>query len=284
MKGVNELILVTGSNGQLGTELVHLLEEQHQDFIGTTSEDLDITDRAKVLSYIADLRPDIIIHCAAYTAVDQAEDHYELNYKVNVDGTQNVADAVRNIDGTMIYISTDYVFDGTNQSFYQVDDNPNPINAYGRAKRFGEEIVLSTVPKSYVVRTSWVFGKYGNNFVYTMRRLAESHKELTVVGDQIGRPTWTRTLAEFTLFLKKNNQAYGIYHLSNEGICSWYEFAKEILKDNENVEVLNISSEEFPQKAHRPQYSVLDLSKTEKTGFTIPSWQEALDSFLQQLD
>ncbi len=284
MKGVNELILVTGSNGQLGTELVHLLEEQQQDFIGTSSEDLDITDRSKVLSYITDLKPDIVVHCAAYTAVDKAEDNYELNYKVNVDGTQNVADAVRDVDGIMIYVSTDYVFDGHSQKCYKVDDDPNPINAYGRAKRLGEEIVLSTVPKSYVVRTSWVFGKYGKNFVYTMKHLAETHKTLTVVGDQVGRPTWTRTLAEFLLFLMTHEQQFGIYHLSNDGICSWFEFANEILKENKQVEVQKITSEDFSQKAQRPQYSVLDLSRAKKTGFEIPSWQDAVRFFLEQIN
>lgn len=278
------MILVTGSNGQLGTELVHLLEENHQEYVGTTSNELNITDRSKVLRYIQNLKPEIVIHCAAYTAVDPAEAEYELNYKVNVDGTQNVADAVRSIDSTMIYVSTDYVFDGENQKFYQVDDEPNPINAYGRAKRLGEEIVLSTVPKSYVVRTSWVFGKYGKNFVYTMQKIAESNTKINVVNDQYGRPTWTRTLAEFMIFLTQKNPEFGIFHLSNDGYCSWYEFAKQIFKSNKIVDINPIATSDFFQYAKRPQFSCLDLSKTKRIGFTPESWTDALAKFLRSTE
>ena len=277
------MILVTGCNGQLGTEVTHLLDELSIEYVGTTSDILDVTDRNEVLRFLSDLKPDLVLHCAAYTAVDKAEDHYELNYQVNVDGTQNIADGVRNTNGTMIYISTDYVFDGTSQKEYKVTDQTNPINAYGSAKRIAEEIVQTTLDKYYIVRTSWVFGKYGNNFVYTMRKLAETRNQLTVVGDQFGRPTWTRTLAEFCLYLFHQKEAYGIYHLSNKGSCSWYEFAREILKNDDNVDVLKITSLDFPQKAKRPQYSVLDLQKSIDTGFIIPTWQEALQHVLIQI-
>lgn len=180
----------------------------------------------------------------------------------------------------MVYISTDYVFDGTKKDgVYRTDNQTNPQNEYGRTKLLGEQIVQETMSKYYIVRTSWVFGKYGHNFVFTMQKLAETRDQLTVVNDQFGRPTWTRTLAEFITFIIKEKAEYGIYHLSNENSCSWFEFAKEILKDAD-VEVLPVDSSQFPQKAKRPQYSVMDLSKAEALGFSIPTWQEALADML----
>lgn len=279
------MILITGGNGQLGTELRHLLDEQGLSYVSTDAAEMDITNAAETKAFIADLKPEIIYHCAAYTAVDKAEDEgKELDEKINVDGTRNVAAAAEAVGATLIYISTDYVFDGTKKDgMYQTDDQTNPQNEYGRTKLLGEQIVQETMSKYYIVRTSWVFGKYGHNFVFTMQKLAETRDQLTVVNDQFGRPTWTRTLAEFMLFVIKENAAYGIYHLSNENSCSWYEFAKEILKDTE-VEVLPVDSTQFPQKAKRPQYSVMDLGKAEGIGFTIPTWQEALKQMLESLN
>lgn len=276
------MILLTGGNGQLGTELRKLLDEKGWDYISTDADVLDITDAEKTMDYITDLKPELIYHCAAYTAVDKAEDEgKELDEKINVDGTRNVATAAKAAGSKLVYISTDYVFDGTRKDgMYQVDDTTNPQSEYGRTKLLGEQAVQEIVEDYYIIRTSWVFGIYGHNFVYTMQRLAETHKQLTIVNDQYGRPTWTRTLAEFMTFVIENNAPAGVYHLSNENSCSWFEFAKEILKDTD-VEVLPVTSEEYPQKAKRPQYSVMDLSKAKNLGFVIPTWQEALEQFLK---
>ena len=179
----------------------------------------------------------------------------------------------------MVYISTDYVFDGTNSDEYQVDDPTNPKNEYGKAKLAGERAVKEKTDDYYIIRTSSVFGKYGKNFVYTMLRLAKDHDKLTVVDDQVGRPTWTRTLAEFMTYLVDHKAPFGIYQLSNEGSCSWYEFAKEILK-NQDIDVAPVPSEAYPQMAYRPRYSIMSLDKAEETGFRIISWQEALKGFL----
>ncbi|WP_192986664.1 dTDP-4-dehydrorhamnose reductase [Carnobacterium mobile] len=276
--------LITGANGQLGTELKKLLDEKEMAYVAAGSKELDITDAEAVRQFVSDLKPAIIYHCAAYTAVDVAEDEgKDLNQLVNVIGTRNIATAAEEAGAELIYISTDYVFDGTNEDEYSVDAQPNPKNEYGRAKLEGEKIVQEISTKAYIIRTSWVFGEFGKNFVFTMQRLAETHPRLTVVSDQVGRPTWTRTLAEFMVHLTATHQEYGIYHLSNEGQCSWYEFAKEILKDKA-VEVAPVISEEYPQKAYRPKHSVMNLSKAKATGFSIPTWQEALAELKKALE
>ena len=279
------MILITGGNGQLGTELRHLLDEQGLEYISTDAGEMDITNPQATKDFIAAHKPEVIYHCAAYTAVDKPEDEGKaLDEKINVDGTRNVAEAAEAVGATLIYISTDYVFDGTKKDgVYATDDPTNPQNEYGRTKLLGEQLVQQVMSKYYIIRTSWVFGKYGHNFVFTMQKLAQSRDQLTVVNDQFGRPTWTRTLAEFMTFVVKEKAPYGIYHLSNDNSCNWYEFAKEILKDTK-VEVLPVDSSQFPQKAKRPQYSVMDLSKAKELGFTIPTWQDALKQMLQTID
>ncbi|EPC17554.1 dTDP-4-dehydrorhamnose reductase [Lacticaseibacillus paracasei] len=274
-------ILITGAQGQLGTELRHLLDARGLTYRATDAKDLDITDEAAVNQYFKDYQPELVYHCAAYTAVDKAEDEAKvLNQLVNVDGTRNLAKAAEAVDATLVYISTDYVFDGDSKDIYGVDDQPAPRNEYGRAKYEGEQQVQKYLKKYYIIRTSWVFGEYGHNFVYTMLDLAKKHKELNVVDDQYGRPSWTKTLAEFMTFAVDQHLEYGIYHLSNDNSCNWYEFASAILADK-NVEVKPISSANYPQKAWRPRHSILDLSKTKATGFEIPTWQDALEDFLQ---
>ncbi|WP_248621734.1 dTDP-4-dehydrorhamnose reductase [Enterococcus cecorum] len=276
------MILLTGGNGQLGTELRHLLDEKGVKYVSTDAKKMDITDAQATMDYITNLKPTVIYHCAAYTAVDKAEDEGKaLDEKINVDGTRNVALAAKEVGATLVYISTDYVFDGKlKDGEYAVDAPINPLNEYGRTKALGEKAVQEIMDDYYIIRTSWVFGKYGHNFVFTMQKLAETRDELTIVNDQFGRPTWTRTLAEFMYFVIDQKAPFGIYHLSNDNACSWYEFAKEILKDTD-VKVLPVTSEQFPQKATRPQYSVMDLSKTKALGFKIPTWQEALQGMLQ---
>ena len=277
-------ILITGATGQLGSELRNLLDERNVAYDAFDSHGLDITDEETVMSKIEELQPKVIYHCAAYTAVDNAEDQFKAaNWQVNETGTQNVAQAAKKVGATLVYVSTDYVFDGTNPGEYKEDDPTNPKNEYGKAKLAGEEIVKQTLNNYYIVRTSWVFGKYGRNFVYTMLRLAKDHDRLTVVNDQFGRPTWTRTLAEFVTYLVDNKSPYETYQLSNDDSCSWYEFAKEILADKD-VEVAPVTSKEYPQKAYRPRHSIMSLEKAKATGYEIPTWQEALKEFMSDIE
>lgn len=276
--------LITGVKGQLGTELAKMLDEHDLSYWGCDSTDLDITNRQHVFDKLTDLKPDVIFHCAAYTAVDKAEDEgKELNWQVNVAGTKNVAEAAKQIGATVIYISTDYVFDGRNPDEYQIDTQTNPLNEYGKAKLAGEQAIQTTLDQYYIVRTSWVFGEFGKNFVYTMLNLAQTHDHLTVVNDQIGRPTWTKTLAEFMIYLVEYDCDFGTYQLSNDNSCTWYEFASEILKDKD-VTVAPVTSAEYPQKATRPQHSIMSLAEAQQTGFAIPTWQTALAEFMQTIE
>ncbi len=280
------MILITGSNGQLGTELRHLLDERKQEYVAVDVAEMDITDADKVDDVFSQVKPSLVYHCAAYTAVDAAEDEgKELNYAINVTGTENIAQACHKYGATLVYISTDYVFDGqkpVGQEWLE-DDQPDPKTEYGRTKRLGEEAVEKYSDQFYIIRTAWVFGNYGKNFVFTMQNLAKTHPKLTVVSDQHGRPTWTRTLAEFMTYLAENQKAFGYYHLSNDAKedTTWYDFAKEILKDTD-VEVLPVDSSQFPAKAKRPLNSTMSLAKAKATGFVISTWQEALQEFYKQ--
>ena len=277
-------ILITGSKGQLGMELRKLLDEKGMNYTATDSGEMDITNKTAVDAFFQKVNPTLVFHCAAYTAVDKAEDEgKDLNEKVNAIGTKTIAEAAEAHGAVMVYISTDYVFDGNNSKEYTEIDQANPQNEYGRMKYEGEQWVQNICSKYYIIRTSWVFGEFGNNFVYTLLRLAKTHPVLTVVDDQIGRPTWTRTLAAFMLHLLDTDAVFGLYHLSNDGSCSWYEFACEILKDYD-VEVKPVSSAEYPQKAYRPKHSIMDLSKAKATGFQIPTWKEALSQFIDSID
>ncbi|RRK09192.1 dTDP-4-dehydrorhamnose reductase [Lactiplantibacillus garii] len=275
--------MIVGANGQLGTELQKYLKELNWQFDALTAEDLDITDRQAVSDKVKLLRPDVILDAAAYTAVDKAEDEgKKLNWIVNVDGTKNLAEVAAEAETKLVYISTDYVFDGTNPGEYQEDDPANPKNEYGRAKWAGEETVRNSGAEYYIVRTSWVFGEFGHNFVFTMQNLAKTHDKLTVVNDQIGRPTWTRTLAEFMIHLLQVGAPFGTYQLSNDNVATWYDFACAILKKTD-VKIEPVTSEQFPQKAYRPRHSIMSLKKAKQTGFNIPTWQDALSSFLRDL-
>ncbi|ERJ74225.1 dTDP-4-dehydrorhamnose reductase [Streptococcus sobrinus] len=280
------MILITGSNGQLGTELRYLLDERNEEYVAVDVAEMDITDAAKVDQVFAQVKPSLVYHCAAYTAVDAAEDEgKELDYAINVTGTENVAKAAAKYGASLVYISTDYVFDGqkpVGQEWLETD-KPDPQTEYGRTKRLGEKAVEKYLDHYYIIRTAWVFGNYGKNFVFTMQNLAKTHPKLTVVNDQHGRPTWTRTLAEFMTYVTENQKDYGYYHLSNDAKedTTWYDFAKEILKDT-GVEVTPVDSSQFPAKAKRPLNSTMSLAKTKATGFVIPTWQEALQEFYKQ--
>lgn len=274
--------LITGAHGQLGQELQKLLRERGLTVVAYDSKALDITNREAVMATFKAEQPDVVLHAAAYTKVDLAEDEGRaMNWQVNVTGTKNIADATKQYGAKLVAVSTDYVFDGLNVGEYRETDPVNPRNAYGRAKLAGELAVIESGAAAYIVRTSWVFGEFGNNFVYTMQRLAESHSKLTVVDDQLGRPTWTRTLAEFMLHLIAVEATYGIYQLSNDETATWFDFAKEILKDT-TVVVEPVTSAAFPQKAYRPKHSVMNLEKAKATGFEIASWRETLALFLKR--
>lgn len=274
--------LVVGANGQLGQEIVNLLQERDENFVAFNSKELDITNRELVFSIISGENPDVILDAAAYTKVDVAEeDGKNLNWLVNAGGTKNLADAAETFGATIVYVSTDYVFEGLKLTDYLETDEVNPQTEYGRAKLAGEQAIKQRNSHYYIVRTSWVFGEFGNNFVHTMLQLGDKLDEINVVNDQKGRPTWTKTLADFLLHLVDSNSEFGVYNLSNDNEATWYEFAVEILKEK-NVKVNPVKSSEFPTVAKRPKNSVLSLEKAKSTGFIIPTWQEALNNYLSR--
>lgn len=271
--------LVAGAKGQLGQEIVKLLEELGEKYVAFDSKQLDITNREQVFQVLGNEMPDVVLDAAAYTAVDAAEDEgKELNWLVNADGTKNLAEASAKVDAKLVYISTDYVFSGNETKEYTETDLVNPQNEYGKAKLAGEKAVEASGVEYYIIRTSWVFGEFGKNFVYTMKELASKLDKISVVDDQRGRPTWTKTLAEFIVYLISNNVEYGIYNLSNDDTATWYEFSLKIL-ENDDVDIEPVTSNKFPTKAYRPNNSVLSLNKTKLTGFEIPTWQKALLNF-----
>jgi len=277
-------ILVTGSGGQLGYDVMKVLKQHNIDCLGADRAKLDITDYLSAHKFITAYNPDVIIHCAAYTAVDKAEDDVECCRRVNALGTENIAKICHEINAKMVYISTDYVFSGSGEQFYEVDDETGPANVYGLTKLEGERIVRSLLTKYFIVRISWVFGYNGNNFVKTMLKLGETHSELTVVADQIGSPTYTADLAAL-LYDMAVTDKYGIYHATNEGICSWAEFAREIFKQaGMLVKVNPIPASKYPTKASRPFNSRMSKAKLTKNGFkNLPNWQDALKRYLQEL-
>lgn len=278
-------VLVTGVNGQLGYELLKELNKKgYTDVLGVDRNVMDITNQEQVNEVILNYNPDVIFHCAAWTAVDKAEDEKEACYNVNVNGTKYIAEAANKIDAKVIYCSTDYVFDGTKEGLYETDDQINPKSIYGITKYQGEEIIRKTVKKHFIVRISWVFGINGNNFVKTMLKLAETRNELTVVADQYGSPTYTVDLAKLLVEMSETEK-YGTYHANNEGYCNWAEFAEYIFKtNNKEVNVKHITSEEYPQKAYRPRNSKLSKKSLDDNGFErLPSWKDAVDRYSKEL-
>lgn len=277
-------VLVTGSTGQLGYDVEKQAKKLGWEVTGVGSSDLDITNADEVSSYIENLKPEVIIHCAAYTAVDLAEDKREDAYNVNVTGTFNLCIAAKEIKSKFVYISTDYVFDGSGESPFNVEDLTNPIGYYGETKLKGEQVVQELLEKFFIVRISWVFGLNGNNFVKTMLRLGGERPELNIVADQIGSPTYTVDVTELIVSMVQTEK-YGIYHATNDGYCSWADFADAIFTEAElNVKVNRISSNEFPTKAKRPANSRLDKSNLKSNGFnTLPHWNDALKRYIIEL-
>lgn len=278
-------VLVTGANGQLGYDVIKRLDEAGIENIGTYRQSLDITNEEQVKRVIFNYNPDVVIHCAAYTAVDKAEDEKEKCYTVNVLGTKYVAEVCREINAKMVYISTDYVFDGEGDQPFEVTDKPNPINYYGQTKYEGELEVQRILDKYFIIRTSWVFGTHGNNFVKTMLKLAEDRKEISVVSDQYGSPTYSYDLAKFICDIIQTDK-YGIYHATNEGYCSWYEFACEIFKQaGMQVNVNPVNSEEYYTKALRPKNSRLSNDRIKMEGFdSLGDWKEAVGRYICEVD
>lgn len=277
-------VLVTGYTGQLGYDVVKAGIQAGYDMIGIGSTDLDITDKESVSNFILSIHPDVVVHCAAYTAVDKAEDDRETCYKVNVEGTANLVNAAKKCNAKFVYISTDYVFDGTGTLEFTEEDNVQPIGYYGLTKEQGETIVRTAISNHYIVRISWVFGVNGNNFVKTMLKLAESRDFLNVVGDQYGSPTYTHDVAILIINMIQTDR-YGTYHATNEGICSWAEFAQEIFhQSNKKVTVNAIPTYEYPTKADRPLNSRLSKEKLVKNGFNkLPHWKDALSMYLDEI-
>lgn len=293
------MIWIIGNSGMLGKELSLLFDACNVSYIGTDKE-IDIADINTLQNFAqaqmhAYAEKDIkwIVNCAAYTAVDKAEEEKELCYKINVTGSENIAKTAKKLNAKLISISTDYVFDGTKDSVHNEEDKTNPLSVYGKTKLEGEIKTFENNQESIILRTAWLYGQYGKNFVFTMLNLMKTKEEIGVVSDQWGAPTWTKDLAEaiFTI-IKKDIPAYGIYNASGEGKTNWYEFAKEIQKIayqkkllNNKIKINSLRTDEYPTKAKRPQYSLLDKSKLKNTfGFNFPDWKESLNNFFNNIN
>ncbi len=280
-------VLVTGAKGMLGTDLVKRARLEEWTIIETDIEELDITDINRVCDFILCEKPDAVINCAAYTQVEKAEEEKEKAFLINAAGVKNIVLACKEFKVPICHISTDYVFDGNKRTPYLPEDKPNPINTYGASKYQGERYLIDLYDKHYLVRTSWLYGLKGNNFVFTILELCKNRDEIKVVNDQIGAPTWTVNLSEAIIRIIRNG-IYGIYHYRDEvdtGI-SWYDFAKEIIKlSNARTKVVPITTKDYPTRAKRPLYSLLDITKTKLLlSDKIPYWKNALNNFLKLLD
>lgn len=278
-------VLVTGFNGQLGYDVVKEGAKQGLNIVGIGREELDITIEKDVHEFVEKVKPDAIIHCAAYTAVDLAEEDKETCWKVNVEGTKFLAFAAKKMKAKFLYISTDYVFDGLGQNPFSEIDTPNPVNYYGLTKYEGEKVIGQILKHSFIVRISWVFGTNGKNFIETMLSLSKTRNELNVVGDQYGSPTYTYDLAKILIEMIQT-QKYGIYHATNNGYCTWADFANEIFNwKNIDVKVNSIKTEDYPTKAERPKNSRLSQEKLIENGFKpLRSWQEAIQHYFEKVN
>lgn len=282
-------ILVTGASGQLGKDVVKVFQEQGHDILGYDREQLDITDLDQAMKIVGQYQPEAVIHCAAYTAVDAAETDMDRAYQVNAAGTRNMVLAAEEVGAKLVYISTDYVFDGTAEQPYHEYDHTNPQSIYGKSKRAGEVLTETLCSRYFIVRTSWVYGLYGNNFVKTMLKLGQEKPQLQVVNDQKGSPTYTVDLAHFLAELIQTEK-YGVYHASNSGYCTWYEFTQAILQDSAELYAVKItaklepcSTEQFPRPAARPRNSVMEHIAIRTNGFhDLQDWRKGLRDFLQE--
>jgi dTDP-4-dehydrorhamnose reductase len=280
-------VLVTGGNGQLGSEIKDLASHSTDTFFFTNSTILDITEHKKVASFCLENKINIIINCAAYTAVDKAETEKELAEAINYQGVKNLAKIAKENSIKLIHISTDYVFDGKNKKPYNEDDITHPIGIYGKTKLAGEHAIIEcNLKNSIIIRTSWLYSFYGNNFVRTMAKLGAQKKELNVIFDQIGTPTYAKDLAQaiLTILPKIQNDSLEIYHYSNDGVCSWFDFATEIMQKLKlDCVIKPIETKDYPTLVTRPEYSVLNKDKIQKKfGIKIPNWKESLNECLRR--
>lgn len=290
-------ILVTGANGQLGSEIRHVARSSYDSYIfadvvmaeGVATTYLDITDREAVRTFVAKNDINIIINCAAYTNVDRAEEESEKAMLLNATAPENLAQAMKEVEGLLIHISTDYVFGGDGDKPYTEEQPTAPKSVYGTTKLRGEEAIMSVGCRHIIIRTAWLYSTYGNNFLKTMLRLTSDREMISVVNDQIGTPTYAADLAATIIAIIESGKAErneGIYHFSNEGVCSWYDFAREIARvaGNRECKILPCLSSEYPSKVSRPAYSVLDKSKIKRTfGTTIPHWTESVERCINKL-
>ena len=274
-------ILVTGSTGQLGSDVVKELLKRGYSTLSPNRSELNLCSEDNIRHYILNSNCEAIVHCAAYTQVDKAEDEKDLCIKINATATKHIAKCAKILDIPMIYISTDYVFDGTKDGKYTENDETNPINIYGESKLAGEKYVQEILDKYYIVRTSWVFNINGKNFIETMLRLSKANNQLSIVNDQIGSPTYTKDLSRLLVDMLETSK-YGLYHATNEGYCSWYEFANTIFKlANINIDIKAINSNEYASRAKRPMNSKLSKDKLIEYGFKpLPHWEDALKDYL----
>lgn len=274
-------ILVTGYKGQLGYDVVNESRSRGIEAVGVDVDEMDITDSKQVDTIIKMGDYDAIIHCAAWTAVDKAEEMPDACYRVNVEGTQNIVNVCKELNIPLMYFSTDYVFNGEGERPWQEYDERHPLNIYGDSKYKGE-LAVESLEKHFIIRIAWVFGVNGKNFVKTMLRLGKENGEVKVVNDQIGSPTYTYDLAKLVVDMIQTNK-YGIYHATNEGLCSWYEFACEIFKQaNMNVDVIPVDSKHYITKAKRPSNSRMSKTELDAKGFNrLPTWQDALQRYLK---
>ena len=274
-------ILVTGSTGQLGSDVVKELLKRGYSTLSPNRSELNLCSEDNIRNYILNSNCEAIVHCAAYTQVHKAEDEKDLCIKINATATKHIVKCAKILDIPMIYISTDYVFDGTKDGEYTENDETNPINIYGESKLAGEKYVQEILDKYYIVRTSWVFNINGKNFIETMLRLSKANNQLSIVNDQIGSPTYTKDLSRLLVDMLETSK-YGLYHATNEGYCSWYEFADTIFKlANINIDIKAINSNEYASRAKRPLNSKLSKDKLIEYGFKpLPHWEDALKDYL----
>ena len=284
------MIWIIGSNGMLGKELCEVFKESNVPFVGT-DKDVSILEPDALKHFAFELKPDWIVNCSGYTAVDKAETDKDTAFAINAEGVKNIALAAKELDAPLVHISTDYVFDGTSKTPLSEDSPVSPLGVYGKSKLAGENWIRKLHNKHFIIRTAWLYGQYGPNFVYTMLKLMNSRDSIKVIDDQHGSPTWARDLAELILSLVVNNtQSFGTYHFSGEGECTWYDFADEIYKKGKECGLIKsectiepCTSGEFPTPAKRPSYSLLSKEKIKKTfSVTIPGWEDSLNKFIRR--
>jgi len=274
-------ILIIASKGMLAFDLISQLKNQGIEPICFAKDEIDITIENQIIEKISSIKPEIIINCAAYTNVDLAESNIEKAYEVNAEGVKNLALLCKKIDIPLVHISTDYIFDGRKNSPYLETDKTNPLNIYGKSKLKGEEYITQMLDKYYIVRTSWLYGKNGKNFVETIIKLGLENNEVKVVDDQMGSPTWTVDLSKAILFIIEN-APYGTYQVTNSNTCTWRDFAEYIFKiKNINTKILPVTTDDFPRPALRPRYSVMSNKKVNELSFFMPTWQESVENYLK---